>query len=219
VRRRHCTLHYCRCKLRRRHCTLRRRRCVSRCAVAAARCTIAAASFAVATARCAHYCRCKLRRRHCTLRRRRCVARCAVAAARCTIAAASCAVATARCTIAAASCAVATARYALSPLPLCTRRRCALHRRQIFWACGTIADGRWECTGRPPLLPPGWGICAGRLASSENEKPFSLHPRLRACRPLHPARQITKFMDLRRLLQPPRPRTAKRALFLKQTMA
>jgi hypothetical protein len=60
------------------------------------------------------------------------------------------------------------------------------------------------------------------MHSSENEKPFSLHlhTRLRACRPLHPARQITKFMDLRRLLaQPPRPRAAQRALFLKQTMA
>jgi hypothetical protein len=28
--------------------------------------------------------------------------------------------------------------------------------RQNFWACGAI-DGRWECTGRPPLLSPGRG--------------------------------------------------------------
>jgi hypothetical protein len=28
--------------------------------------------------------------------------------------------------------------------------------RQNCWACGAI-DERWECTGRPPLFPPGWG--------------------------------------------------------------
>jgi hypothetical protein len=62
-------------------------------------------------------------------------------------------------------------------------------------------DGSAQGDHPPPSLQAGElrAEQVVRLASSENEKPFSLHP-LRVRRPLHPARQITNFLGLQRLI-------------------
>jgi hypothetical protein len=106
-----------------------------------------------------------------------------------------------------------------------TWRRFWRPRGEILEPQTTCAETEGPKTGpRSGSAPPGWGLgelsrsSMHSIASSENEKPFSLHP-LRARRPLHPARQITIFLGLRRLLITTTqghhwPRTAKGALFL-----